>query len=102
MAVCAPQGITLVEKKALEEALTGAGAGKVFITDALAEEFMKEFPDKLPKEFRKIGIVIGIVKDEPERYIKEGLEGILEYAGQEHVSRDRVYELLRSMEESNG
>lgn len=102
VAVCASQGITLVEKKALEEALTGAGAGKVFITDAPAEEFMKEFPDKLSKEFRKIGIVIGIVKDEPERYIKEGLEGILEYAGQEHVSRDRVYELLRSMEESNG
>lgn len=100
VAVCTPEGITPVEKKALEEVLMVAGAKELFITDIPAEKFIREFPDKFPKEFRKYKIIIGITKDEPEHYVRERLRDILAYALQERIPQERVYELLLGLKES--
>lgn len=98
-AVCVPKGITEVEKKALEEAIIygGGGANKVLISDIPAEEFVREFPEKFPQEYRKFKIVIGITKDEPERYVQEQLKSILAYAGQEEIPPERVCNILQEI-----
>ena len=55
---------------------------------------MREVKEKQPDLYRKYKVTIGISKDEPERYVKEALGQILQYAGQEGISADRVQELL--------
>ncbi len=98
MAVCVPKGITEVEKKALEDALVfHSGAGEVMITDIPAEQFIREFPEKSPREYQKFKIIIGITKEEPERYVEEALRNILAYAGQEKIPPERVCELLQKL-----
>ncbi len=95
MAVCVPKGMTPVEKKAMEEVMISAGAGKVMTVDIPAAEFIRGFPDKFPKEYKKFKWVVGITKEEPERYVEEMLKDILAYADRERISRERVYDLLR-------
>ncbi len=97
-AVCVPKGITSVEKKAVEEILIDAGAGEVLISDIPAEEFIRQLPEH-PKLYHRLKIIVGIAKEEPERYIKERLRGILEYAEQEKISQERIYALLQEMEQ---
>lgn len=97
MAVCVPQGITQVEKKALEEALIYAGASEVLIADLPLEQFLQELPEKTEKKYQKIKIVIGITKEEPERYVEEALQEIVAYARQEQISPERVGELLSAI-----
>lgn len=94
VAICAPRGITMVDKKALEEVMIDAGAGKVFFTDILVEEYIRKAPEQRPMEFQKLAVTVGIGKDEPERYIQERWSELLEYARQEHISQERVRELL--------
>ncbi|MCM1119617.1 MAG: hypothetical protein NC543_09685 [bacterium] len=94
------QGNHYGDKKALEEVMVDAGAGKVFFTDIPVEEYIKKAPEQRPEEFQKLAITVGIGKDEPERYIQERWNELLEYARQEHISRERVRELLGAMEQS--
>lgn len=102
VAVCVPKGITSVEKKAIEEALMGAGAKEVWVANSPAEELIREFSEKFPKEYQKYKIVIGITKDNPERYVEERLRDALIYARQEHVPIESVYELLQEVQKSFG
>ena len=97
VALCVPKEITLVEKKAFEEVLIGIAARESFITDIPAETFIKEFPVGCPAESKKCKIAIGIVKDEPERYISEQLKAVLSYAAQMHIPQERICELLRNL-----
>lgn len=99
MAVCVPKGITPVEQKALEDVLTIAGAKELFFSEIPVEEFLGEFSEKYPKEFQKCKITIAIAKDEPERYIKESIRALLEYAAQEQIPQQRVYELFEGLKE---
>lgn len=97
--VCVPKGITEVEKRAITDVLVwGAGAKEVLVADTPAMEFIKEFPEKLPDLYRKYKIIIGITKEEPERYIEERLRDILAYAGQEQIPPERVCGILRGMQ----
>lgn len=100
VAVCVPKGITEVELVALQDVLITAGAKELIVTDHPMEEFLREFPEKSPKEYGKFKITIGITKDEPELYIKERMREILEYAGREQISQEKVYELLQGMKEN--
>lgn len=93
--ICVPKGITEVEKKAVEDALIQSGAREVFIADIPVEEFVREFIEKSPKLASKFKIIIGITKDEPERYIAEEFGQILQYARQEGISNERVEEVWR-------
>lgn len=93
--ISVPKGITEVEKKAVEDALIQSGAREVFIADIPVEEFVREFIEKSPKLASKFKIIIGITKDEPERYIAEEFGQILEYARQEGISGERVEEVWR-------
>lgn len=97
--VCMPEGITEVERKALEDVMYQARAGAVMITDIAAKQFaaMAETPEKLPPACKKYRTVIGITKDEPEKYVKEELDRILRYAGGKGISSDRVAELLQKV-----
>lgn len=99
MAVCVPKGITPVEQKALEDVLTIAGVKELFFSEIPVEEFLGEFSEKYPKEFQKCKITIAIAKDEPERYIKESIRKVLEYAAQEQIPQQRVYELFEGLKE---
>lgn len=100
--VCVPEGIVAVEKKIMEDVFLLAGARDVLIADIPVEQFVKEMPEKFPAEYKKYKVVIGITKDEPEEYIKEELEGILQYAAREGISARRVADMLQSaMEEGN-
>lgn len=80
--ICVPKGITEVEKKAMEDVFIQAGARDIFITDIPVKEFVKEFP-KLSSKYK---IIIGITKDEPEKYIMEEISQIFKYAQQEGIS----------------
>ncbi len=41
--------------------------------------------------------MIGITKEEPERYVEEALQEIVAYARQEQISPERVGELLSAI-----
>lgn len=99
VAVCVPKGITPVEKKTIWDAMVIAFASEVFMVDIPIERFIREFPEKFPDEYRKFKIIIGITKDEPERYVEERLRETVTYAGDEQISGDRVSELLRGITE---
>ena len=77
----------------------GARASEVLIADTSAETFIREFPEKFPKECRRYKVIVGITKDEPERYVEEALKDILVYARQEQIPQERVCELLQSLKE---
>lgn len=97
--VCAPKGITPVEKMAIKDMmLFYTRARDVLIVDTPAEEFIRDFPEKSPSECRKFKIIVGITKDEPERYVEEQLKNTLNYARQEQIPPERVFELLRDLE----
>lgn len=99
VAVCVPKRITSVEKQAIKEVLLQSVASEVVVSDIPAEKFIREFPAKFPKEYQKFKIIVGIMKDEPERYVEEQLRDMLAYAGQEQISRERVYALLQKSEQ---
>lgn len=96
IAICVPNDIEMVEKKVIEDIMYQAGAKEVFITDILIEQFIKEMPEKYQKQYHT---VIGITKDEPEKYIKEQITYILKCAKREGVSAKRVEELLLELSE---
>lgn len=89
VAICVPKGITTIEKKAIEDIMFPV-AREVFIADIPAEEFIREFPQKFK-------VIVGITKEEPERYIEERLRDIVAYAGQEQISQERVYGLMQKI-----
>lgn len=101
VAVCVPKGITEVEKKAFWDAFMMAGAKEFFATELPIGDFLelRESSGERSKEYGKYKITIGIGKDELERYVKERMKEILDYAAQEQISQDRVYELLQSLKE---
>lgn len=95
IAICVPAGITVVEKKAVQDALYQAGAGDVILADVPAEQFMSELQQKDPKLYRQCKIVIGITKDNPESYVKEQLTETFRYAAQQGISAERVVKLFK-------
>lgn len=99
VAVCVPEDMTEVEKKALEEVICQSRAGKVVIIPIAVERFiaMAEIPGKLPPEYKKCRTIIGITKNEPEKYVMEGLSRIIQYAGRNGVSAERVTELVQKI-----
>ena len=54
------------------------------------EQYMKEMPEKLPKEYKRFKVIIEITKDNPETYIAEEFENILQYARKQNISIERV------------
>lgn len=89
VAVCVPKGITQVEERALKEAVIQSGAREVMVTELAAKQFIEE----VSEQSVKYKIVIVITKEEPENYVKEEIGRILEYAGQEGISRERLQAL---------
>lgn len=99
VAICVPTGITDVEKKAIQDVIYQAGAREILISDVPFHQFIREFPEEMPKLYQKFSTVIGITKDDPEKYITERLADIIGYAGQEGISSGRVGELLQKLSE---
>lgn len=98
VAVCVPQGMTNVERRAVEEVIRQAGAGSLVISDLPAQQFMGALRQQDPKLYRTFKVVIGIEKDNPERYIMEQLSHTLGCARQMGISREKVAKLLESEE----
>ncbi len=87
--------LTEVDKKALIETIYQAGAREVTLLDAPAKQLLDILPTLYnTKEMQKFKMVIGIMADDPERYIQEQLSELLEYAKLESISTERVRELL--------
>ncbi len=87
--------LTEVDKKALTEAIYQAGAREVTLLDVPTKQLLDMLPTLYnTKEMQKFKTVIGIMADDPERYIKEQLSELLEYAKLEGISAERVRELL--------
>ena len=101
IAVCVPTGITEVEKKAMEDMIYQAGAREVFIAETPLEQFVRELPEEFPELYSKCKIIIGIGKDEPERYVEEKLRHTLAYARQLGISGERVGELFDKISSEN-
>ena len=59
------------------------------------KQFLEEEAERFPDIYRKCRITVGITKEEPERYITEALDGVLQYAEQEGIPADRVMALLQ-------
>lgn len=97
VAVCVPKGINPVEKKAVEDAVIMAGAREILIADRSVEQLVQHIRESGDKNLKKFNIIIGITKDEPEKYIREELSQILRYARQEGISAQKVQELLEGV-----
>lgn len=97
VAVCVPKGITSVEKQAIKEVLLQSVASEIFLTDIPVEEFIREFPTKFPKAYHKFKITVGIMKEDPERYVEERMRDILVYAELEQIPREKVYALWQDV-----
>lgn len=95
IAVCVPRGFTEVDKKAMEDAMYQSGARDVTFSDVPVKQFVEELPEKYPERHHRCRIVVGITKEEPERYIAEELQEILRFAEENKISAERVAELLR-------
>lgn len=94
--VIVPEGITSVEKKALEDAMLQSGAGNVRFFTMPMEQYLRDVVEQQPDLYQKYKVTIGISKDEPERYVKEALGQILSYAAQEGIPAESVQKLLES------
>lgn len=99
VAICVPTDITDVEKKAIQDVIYQAGAREILISDVPFHQFIREFPEEMPKLYQKFSTVIGITKDDPEKYITERLADIIGYARQAGISSGRVGELLQKLSE---
>jgi rod shape-determining protein MreB len=64
IAVSAPEGMTKVERKALEESLFQAGAGKVYISEMTVEELARKLGQGNEKALKNFHTIFGIVPDE--------------------------------------
>lgn len=102
VAVCVPKGMTSVDRKAMEDAVIYAGAGELLLSDVPMEEFIREFPDKSPKLYRKFKITMGIAKDEPERYVEERMRELSAYAEEQQIPAERVYALWNEISGGRG
>lgn len=98
IAICVPPNLSEVEKRALEDAVHEAGAREIWIADIPVDQFIREAPKKSPQLYKKFKIIIGITKDDPERYVRERLSEALAYANQAGISRARVADLLKSVD----
>lgn len=92
--ICAPKGMTDVEKKAVEDALIQAGTKEIFITDISLEQLLEVMPE-LPKEWSKVKTYVVITKAEPERYIAEQLSHIFLFAEQEGIAVEKITEMFQ-------
>lgn len=99
VSVCVPKEITDVEKKALLDVLYQSGAKELFITDISMEQLLRELPN-LPKNQQNVKTFISITKETPERYIAEQIAEMLQYAGQEGISMERVNEIFQEKAEA--
>ena len=96
IAICVPDNITEVEKKTIEDIFIQIGARELMFIDFPIEQYMKEMPEKFPKEYKRFKIIIEIAKDNSEAYIAEELENILQYARKQNISIERVAELFQA------
>lgn len=96
IAVCVPDGMTEVEKKALEDVLyvSSGGIKELTIYEGALGEFMEGMQQHQPKQYAKYDILIGIGKEAPEKYIAEEFSDILDYAGRQGISGAGVGALL--------
>ncbi len=99
VSVCVPKEITDVEKKALLDVLYQSGAKELFITDISMEQLLRELPN-FPKNQQNVKTFISITKETPERYIAEQIAEMLQYAGQEGISMERVNEIFQEKAEA--
>lgn len=96
--VCVPRGSTEVEKKALEEALIyGKCVKELLFTELSVGEVIDGFEEKDFNLYRKYSVIIGIGKNEPERYIEQWLREILAYGAQEGIGPERVSAMMRGL-----
>lgn len=93
-----PETITEVEKKALEDLMYQIGARTLTIFECSYEKFQKELAVTAPGKFESFHVIIVIAKNEPERYVSEGLADVLQYAQKQGISADRVREMLREIQ----
>lgn len=96
VAVCMTQEMTNVERRAMEEVIHQAGAGSLLISDLQAQQFMCALQQQHPGLYRKFKLVIGIEKDNPERYVMEQLSYTLDYARQIGITQEKVTKMLES------
>lgn len=94
VALCLPQGMSMVERKAWEDVLYQAGTGGLLWTELSAEEFIRQGPEKLSALYKKVSVIIAVTKEEPESYLREQLAEILDDAARAGVGAERVAELL--------
>lgn len=96
--VCLPQGMTEVEKRALEDVMYQIGSKELTIYAGTLETFREGSMVIDPKRYASYDIFIVIGKEKPEKYITEELSGILRYAAQAGIPAARVEELLKAQE----
>ncbi|MCI9079137.1 MAG: hypothetical protein HFH68_09490 [Lachnospiraceae bacterium] len=95
-AVCVPGNITMTGKKAVEDTLYQAGAGKVLVSVLPLAQLLEEIP-RLSADWHKVKTFICIGKDEPWNYIKEQLSEIASYAEHEGISAVDIVKVFQEM-----
>ena len=67
IAVSAPEGMTEVERKALEESLYQAGAGKLYISELTVDELARKLGDGDEKALKNFHLILGIEMEDAEK-----------------------------------
>lgn len=89
--LCAPYNMTVVNRKAFEDAIYLIGAGKCIIFDAPLEQVLNDWQSE---DNRKIDMIIAIENDNPLEYLQEMIEDVLIFAAKNNISTETVREML--------
>lgn len=89
--ICLPEKMTMVNIKAFEDAIYGAGAKECRIFYDSVENVLKDWKSE---DKKKTDIIIAMEKDNPLEYLQEKISDVLDFAEKNHISRETVKELL--------
>lgn len=89
--ICLLEKMTMVNVKAFQEAIYGAGARECRIFYDSVENVLRDWQSE---DKKKVDIIIAMEKDNPLEYLQEKISDVLDYAEKNHISRETVRELL--------
>ncbi len=101
IAISMPQNMTEAEKWMMDDILIKCGAREIMVVEFPIEQFFDEMPKVLPQEAKRFRTLIQITKEEPEKYIREELTDIMQYARHQRIDLERVAGLLQELVSEN-
>lgn len=92
--VCVKGRLNAVELQAYRELLGLAGAREVTVLKQTLSEFLALVSEEKQKKYE---MIISVTKDDPEIYVRERAEEMVNYAARYGVSKDQLIEMINEV-----